>query len=150
MTFTIEFERERDGRLVADVVELPGVLAYVQISDEAIAKTQAVALRILADRLEHGESAAPVCAHLFRAAMSERSSANEILVKCSDQNLSVIARFGVTDFAAQRIVCQVLNPLCNLLIQVRLAAILTHTRGDVSDDQDSVVAFDRQDGSTLL
>jgi predicted RNase H-like HicB family nuclease len=57
MTFTVEFEREDDGRWLAEVVELPGVLAYGQTSDEAIAKAQALALRTLADRLEHSEGA---------------------------------------------------------------------------------------------
>jgi predicted RNase H-like HicB family nuclease len=55
MTFTIEFELEDDGRWLAEVLELPGVLAYGKTSDEAIAKAQALALRILADRLEHAE-----------------------------------------------------------------------------------------------
>ncbi|HEY8203593.1 MAG TPA: hypothetical protein VIF81_02615 [Pyrinomonadaceae bacterium] len=55
MTFTVEFEREDDGRWLAEVLELPGVLAYGQTSDEAIAKAQALALRALADRLEHAE-----------------------------------------------------------------------------------------------
>ena len=48
MTFTIEFEREDDGRWLAEVLELPGVTAYGQTSDEAIAKAQALALRVLA------------------------------------------------------------------------------------------------------
>ncbi len=56
MTFTVEFEREDDGRWLAEV-ELPGVLAYGQTSDEAIAKAQALALRAVADRLEHAEGA---------------------------------------------------------------------------------------------
>jgi predicted RNase H-like HicB family nuclease len=57
MTFTVEYEQEEDGRWLAEVVELPGVLAYGRTSDQAIAKAQALALRVLADRLEHGESA---------------------------------------------------------------------------------------------
>lgn len=57
MTFTVEYEREEDGRWLAEVVEMPGVLAYGGTSDEAIAKAQALALRVLADRLEHGETA---------------------------------------------------------------------------------------------
>ena len=57
MTLTVEYEQEDDGRWLAEVLELPGVLAYGQSSDEAIAKAQALALRVLADRLEHGESA---------------------------------------------------------------------------------------------
>ena len=55
MIFTIEYEREDDGRWLAEVAELPGVLVYGSSSDEAIAKAQALALRVLADRLEHGE-----------------------------------------------------------------------------------------------
>ncbi len=55
MTFTVEYEREDDGRWLAEVVEMPGVLAYGETSDVAIAKAQALALRVLADRLEHGE-----------------------------------------------------------------------------------------------
>lgn len=57
MTFTVEYEQEDDGRWLAEVLEMPGVLAYGQTSDEAIAKAQALALRVLADRLEHGEGA---------------------------------------------------------------------------------------------
>ena len=57
MTFTVEYEQENDGRWLAEVLELPGVLAYGQTSDEAIAKAQALALRVVADRLEHGEGA---------------------------------------------------------------------------------------------
>jgi len=52
MTFTVEFEREDDGRWLAKVLEIPGVLAYGQASDEAIAKAQALASRTLADRLK--------------------------------------------------------------------------------------------------
>ena len=55
MTFTIEYEQETDGRWLAEVKELPGVLAYGQTSDEARSKVQALALRVLADRIEHGE-----------------------------------------------------------------------------------------------
>ena len=57
MTFTVEYEREDDGRWLAEILELPGVLAYGKTSDEAIAKAQALALRTLADRLEHAEGA---------------------------------------------------------------------------------------------
>jgi predicted RNase H-like HicB family nuclease len=55
MSLTVEVEREEDGRWLAEVVELPGVLSYGTSREEAIAKVQALALRILADRLEHGE-----------------------------------------------------------------------------------------------
>lgn len=53
--FTIEYEQEVDGRWLAEVLELPGVLAYGQTPEEAIVRVQALALRVLADRLEHGE-----------------------------------------------------------------------------------------------
>jgi predicted RNase H-like HicB family nuclease len=56
MTFKVEIGQESDGRWLAEVVELPGVLAYGATPDEARAKVQALALRVLADRLEHGEA----------------------------------------------------------------------------------------------
>ena len=52
----IEIEREEDGRWIAEVSELPGVLAYGKSREEAIAKVEALALRVIADRLEHGEN----------------------------------------------------------------------------------------------
>lgn len=51
---TIDLEREEDGRWIVGVTDLPGVLTYGQTRDEAMAKVQALALRVLADRLEHG------------------------------------------------------------------------------------------------
>lgn len=51
----IEIEREEDGRWVAEVPDLPGVMVYGVSRAEAIAKVEALALRVLADRLEHGE-----------------------------------------------------------------------------------------------
>jgi len=53
--FAIELEKEDDGRWIGEVPDLPGVLAYGQNRDEAIARAQALALRVLAERLEHGE-----------------------------------------------------------------------------------------------
>ena len=55
MNYTIETEQEEDGRFIAEVIELPGVLAYGQTKQEAISKVQALALYAIADRLEHGE-----------------------------------------------------------------------------------------------
>jgi len=52
---TIEVEQELDGRWLAEVLELPGVLSYGQTRQEAIERVQALSLRVLADRLEHGE-----------------------------------------------------------------------------------------------
>lgn len=51
----IEIEHEEDGRWIAEVPDLPGVMAYGQSQEEAISKAEALALRVLADRLEHGE-----------------------------------------------------------------------------------------------
>jgi predicted RNase H-like HicB family nuclease len=55
MTFTITLEQEVDGRWIAEVSDLPGVLAYGSTPAEARARVQALALRVVADRLEHGE-----------------------------------------------------------------------------------------------
>ena len=68
MTFTVEYEQEEDGRWLAEVLELQGVLAYGETSEEAIAKAQALALRVLADRLEHGEGAREFVSISFAAA----------------------------------------------------------------------------------
>jgi predicted RNase H-like HicB family nuclease len=68
MTFTVEYEREDDGHWLAEVPELPGVLAYGVDSDQAIAKAQALALRVLADRLEHGEGKPEFVSISFAAA----------------------------------------------------------------------------------
>jgi predicted RNase H-like HicB family nuclease len=54
--FQIELEQEEDGRWIAEVPDLPGVLAYGSTREEAMAAVQALALRVLADRLEHGEA----------------------------------------------------------------------------------------------
>ncbi|MDP3038999.1 MAG: type II toxin-antitoxin system HicB family antitoxin [Deltaproteobacteria bacterium] len=51
----IEIEREEDGRWIAEIPELPGVIVYGNGRNEAISKVEALALRVLADRLEHGE-----------------------------------------------------------------------------------------------
>ena len=63
----VELEQEADGRWLAEVVELPGVLAYAATRDEALAKAEALALRVIADRLENGERA-PELNNLFTAA----------------------------------------------------------------------------------
>ena len=56
MDIKIEIDREEDGRWIAEVSDLPGVLAYGKTRDEAIARVEALALRVIADRLDHGES----------------------------------------------------------------------------------------------
>jgi len=54
--YTVEIEQEEDGRWIAEVSELPGVLAYGATREEAIRRAQALSLHVLADRLEHGEA----------------------------------------------------------------------------------------------
>ena len=51
----IEIERETDGRWIAEVPDLPGVMAYGRTRKSAISRVKALALRVIADRLEHGE-----------------------------------------------------------------------------------------------
>lgn len=67
MQLVIETEQEEDGRWVGEVLELPGVLAYGDTREQAILRVQALALRVLADRLEHGEPI-PAVTGLFSVA----------------------------------------------------------------------------------
>ena len=55
MYFNIETEREDDGRWIAEIFELPGTMVYDKTREEAILKVQALALRVIADRLEYGK-----------------------------------------------------------------------------------------------
>jgi len=61
----IEIDREEDGRWIAEVPDLRGVMVYGQSRQEAISKVEALALRVIADRLDHGESI-PELDELFR------------------------------------------------------------------------------------
>lgn len=54
--FAVELDHEEDGRWIAEVPDLPGVMTYAPSRDEAMARVQALALRVLAERLEHGEA----------------------------------------------------------------------------------------------
>ena len=55
MRLTVEIEREEDGRWIAEIDDLPGALAYGPTPDEAIRAVRALALRVIANRIEHGE-----------------------------------------------------------------------------------------------
>ncbi len=55
LLFTIETEKEADGRWIAEVTEIPGALVYGVSSEDVIVKVQALALRVVAERVEHGE-----------------------------------------------------------------------------------------------
>ena len=62
MNFTLECEQEVDGRWIAEVPELPGVLSYCVSASDAMSKAEILALRVIADRLENGDSE-PVSIH---------------------------------------------------------------------------------------
>jgi predicted RNase H-like HicB family nuclease len=68
ITFKVEVEQEEDGRWLAEVLELPGVLAYGQDQNAAVSKVQALALRVVAERLEHGEAGPQLLSISFAAA----------------------------------------------------------------------------------
>jgi predicted RNase H-like HicB family nuclease len=68
MQFSIDLEQEVDGRWLAEVRSLPGVMTYGTSRDQAIAKVQALALRVVAERLEHAEAAPELLTVSFDAA----------------------------------------------------------------------------------
>jgi predicted RNase H-like HicB family nuclease len=68
ITFKVEVEQEDDGRWLAEVVELPGVLAYGETQQAALSRVQALALRVIAERLEHGEAGPDLLSISFNAA----------------------------------------------------------------------------------
>jgi predicted RNase H-like HicB family nuclease len=68
VTFTIEIDREADGRWLAEVPALPGAMSYGRTREEAVALVQALALRTIAERLEHGEAPAEFLTVSFKAA----------------------------------------------------------------------------------
>ena len=68
MRVVIELDRETDGRWIAEVTDLPGVMCYGETKDATIAKAKALALRVLADRLDHGEAGPDLTSVSFEAA----------------------------------------------------------------------------------
>jgi predicted RNase H-like HicB family nuclease len=63
----VEVEREEDGRILASVPELPGVMAYGDVEDEAVRKVKSIALQVLADMIESGEEVPESLRVLFAA-----------------------------------------------------------------------------------
>ena len=55
MTLHVEFDREDDGRWIAEIPALPGVMVYGDSREAALRSVEALALRVLADRIEHGD-----------------------------------------------------------------------------------------------
>ena len=68
ITFKVELEQEEDGRWLAEVVEIPGALAYGETQEAALSRVQALALRVIAERLEHGEAGPALLSISFKAA----------------------------------------------------------------------------------
>ena len=66
--YAVEIEQEVDGRWIAEVMDLPGVLVYGQTREEALARVQALALRVMAERVEQGEDVPEMVSVMFRAA----------------------------------------------------------------------------------
>ena len=69
MNLVVETDREEDGRWMADIPELPGVLVYSETREQAIAFAEALALRVIAERLENGEAFPDVTSQLFSIAV---------------------------------------------------------------------------------
>ena len=68
MNFSIEIDREVDGRWIAEVPSLPGVIVYGETQAEAVSKAKALALHVIADRIEHGEDLGELVSLTFQAA----------------------------------------------------------------------------------
>ena len=68
MTFTIEVEQEKDGRWIAEIPQIPGAMVYGNTREEAVSRVEALALRVLAERIEHGETS-PVIEKVFSVAV---------------------------------------------------------------------------------
>lgn len=68
MRLDIELDQETDGRWIADVPGIPGVMVYADSPDEALVKVKVLALRVLADQIEHGEIASDSLSDLFQTA----------------------------------------------------------------------------------
>jgi len=67
MTFTIEVEQQNDGRWIAEIPQIPGAMVYGRTREEAVSRVEALTLRILADRIEHGETS-PLVEKVFSVA----------------------------------------------------------------------------------
>ena len=68
MKYAVELEQEEDGRWIAEVPDLPGVMVYGASREDALRAVEALALRVLADRLDHGELAPGTFSLSFEAA----------------------------------------------------------------------------------
>ena len=67
MRFAVEIEKEKDGRWIAEIPQIPGVMAYGRTRAQAVTRVEALALRVLAERIEHGETS-PLIEQVFSVA----------------------------------------------------------------------------------
>jgi len=67
MAFAIEIEQEKDGRWIAEIPQIPGAMTYGSTRAEAVSRVETLALRVLAERIEHGETS-PVIEKVFSVA----------------------------------------------------------------------------------
>ena len=67
MRFAVEIEKEKDGRWIAEIPQIPGAMAYGRSRAQAVTRVEALALRVLAERIEHGEMS-PVIEKVFSVA----------------------------------------------------------------------------------
>jgi len=67
MAFAIEIEQEKDGRWIAEIPQIPGAMTYGSTRTEAVSRVETLALRVLAERIEHGETS-PVFEKVFSVA----------------------------------------------------------------------------------
>ena len=67
MTFAVEIEKEKDGRWITEIPQIPGVMAYERTRAQAVSRVEALALRVLAERIEHGENS-PLIEQVFSIA----------------------------------------------------------------------------------
>ena len=74
MPLTIEIEQEEDGRWIAVVPQLPGTMKYGQSRAEAVQRVQALALRVIADRVEHGEAVPKIWKSQLRSSVTENAN----------------------------------------------------------------------------
>ena len=67
MRFAVEIEKEKDGRWIAEIPQIPGAMTYGRTRAQAVSRVEALALRVLAERIEHGETS-PLIEKVFSVA----------------------------------------------------------------------------------
>ena len=67
MRFAVEIEKEKDGRWIAEIPQIPGAMAYGRTRAQAVSRVEVLALRVLAERIEHGETS-PLIEKVFSVA----------------------------------------------------------------------------------